>query len=367
MIKINKTLLIEMIAGGFVVTQKHKTLDLHLYNYTRKCTYEKMWNEITLMCRGLILDGDYKIVSLPIGKFFNYEEYGPERIESELRGKKYHVYEKKDGSCGVLWEYEGNYGIATRGSFESEQAIWATKYLNENYLDKVKELDTDNFSYIYEIIYPENRIVIDYNGMKDLVFLARMNKNSGVDEMLEDNITEIMAPFKVTDRYKELENLSFEELQALNLHNKEGFVLHGENKRIKVKFADYCRLHSIITNITARDIWRTLSQGKSVDEILDNVPDEFDEWVRNKVHELKSGFKEIENNAIFAYENVIKELPVSFHDKEFALKNFEINKDKFLRATTFSIHKNYDISESIWKRLYPAHEKPFMNITEDID
>lgn len=97
MINVNKTLLLKMLEEGYIVTQKHDTLDLHLYNYTRKCTYEKMWNEVTLRCRGLILDKDYNIVSLPLEKFFNYEEYGPERIESELRGKKYHVYDKKDG------------------------------------------------------------------------------------------------------------------------------------------------------------------------------------------------------------------------------------------------------------------------------
>lgn len=153
MIKINKELLNEMLNGGFVVESKHPSLDIYLYNYTRKCTYEKMWNEVTLLCRGLVLDKNKNIVALPLRKFFNYEEYGTEIIENELRGKKYHVYDKVDGSCGILVEYEGNYMIATRGSFESEQAIWATKLLNEKYLDKVKTLDTDNYTYVFEIVY----------------------------------------------------------------------------------------------------------------------------------------------------------------------------------------------------------------------
>lgn len=369
MINVNKTLLLKMLEEGYVVTQKHDTLDLHLYNYTRKCTYEKMWNEVTLLCRGLILDKDYNIISLPLGKFFNYEEYGPERIESELRGKKYHVYDKKDGSCGVLFEYRGNYGIATRGSFNSEQAIWATNLLNQKYIDAVKKLDTDNYTYVYEICFPSNRIVVDYGEFADIVFLARINKNTGVDEQLEDNISEIMKPFVTVERFDELEHLSFEELQALNIHNREGFVLHGEDgKRIKVKFADYCRLHSIITNITARDIWRTLSQGKPVDEILDNVPDEFDNWVRNKVDELNTGFSTMLQTAQSAYENVVKELPVNFTDKDFALKNAEINKEKFIRSLVFGIKNKTNLTSVIWARLYPEHEKPFMRANEeDID
>ncbi|HRW22626.1 MAG TPA: RNA ligase [Bacteroidales bacterium] len=176
MIKINKELLHEMINGGFVVETKHQSLDIYLYNYTRKCTYEKMWNEVTLICRGLILDKNKNIVALPLRKFFNYEEYGTEIIENELRGKKYHVYNKIDGSCGILWEFQGHYGIATRGSFESEQAIYATKLLNEKYINKVKELDTDKFTYVFEIVFPDNRIVVDYGNLSELIFLEESIK-----------------------------------------------------------------------------------------------------------------------------------------------------------------------------------------------
>lgn len=367
MIKINKELLNEMLNGGFVVESKHPSLDIYLYNYTRKCTYEKMWNEVTLLCRGLVLDANKNIVSLPLGKFFNYEEYGTERIEKELRGKKYHVYDKIDGSCGILVEYEGNYMIATRGSFESEQAIWATNLLNERYIDKVKSLNTNKYTYVFEIVYPKNRIVVDYNGLADLVFLARINKKTGVDEILEDNISDIMKPFKVTERYKELEHLSFEELQALNIKNKEGFVLHGTNGRIKVKFADYCRLHSIITNITARDIWRTISQGKPVDEILENVPDEFDSWVRGKVEFFNNEYERILSEAKSRHAAILNDLPKPYTKKWFATKNISMNKEKFWKGLVFGIEDGSDISEIIWKKLYPAHEKPFMNNDEDVE
>lgn len=97
MISINKELLQKMVDEGFVYEIKHPTLNLYIYNYSRKCTYEKMWNEVTLLCRGLVLDGEKNIVSLPLGKFFNFEEFGPERIESELRGHDYRVYNKADG------------------------------------------------------------------------------------------------------------------------------------------------------------------------------------------------------------------------------------------------------------------------------
>lgn len=271
-------------------------------------------------------------------------------------------------SCGIMYEYKGNYGIATRGSFNSEQAIWATNLLNEKYLDAVKKLDTDNYTYVYEICFPSNRIVVDYGEFADIVFLARINKNTGVDEQLEDNISEIMKPFITVERFVELEHLSFEELQALNIHNREGFVLHDEDgKRIKVKFADYCRLHSIITNITARDIWRTISQGNDVSEILENVPDEFDAWVRNKVNFFDTEFARIYGEACRRHHDVIAELPTPYTKKWFAMKNKSLNKEKFWSGLVFAIETRKNVDDIIWKKLYPGHEKPFANNDDDLE
>lgn len=36
-----------------------------MYNYTAKAQYDKLWNEVTLQCRGLILDGDGNVVARP--------------------------------------------------------------------------------------------------------------------------------------------------------------------------------------------------------------------------------------------------------------------------------------------------------------
>ncbi len=49
-------LLKKMQSEGFVMMQKHAEADLYIYNYTPKAQYDKVWNEITLMCRGLILN-----------------------------------------------------------------------------------------------------------------------------------------------------------------------------------------------------------------------------------------------------------------------------------------------------------------------
>jgi hypothetical protein len=46
----------EMIASGYVKMTKHPEQPLYIYNYMAKAQYEYMWNEVTILCRGLILD-----------------------------------------------------------------------------------------------------------------------------------------------------------------------------------------------------------------------------------------------------------------------------------------------------------------------
>lgn len=366
---IDISLLKEMIDGGYIVSQKHPSLDIYLYNYTRKCTYEKMWNEATLNARGLILDGKGNIVSLPLRKFFNYEELTPEARKANCDGKAFKVYHKVDGSCGILWEYEGQYGIATRGSFTSDQAIWATNLLNTKYANALKDLglNTEKFTFVFEIIYKKNRIVVDYGDFEDIVLLAVINKETGVDEwMSEHTVYELGLYFKIVDSEPKLEHKTIDELKELNLPNKEGFVLHFEDGfRVKVKFADYCRLHSIITNITFRDIWNTLRQNKPLDEILENVPDEFDEWVRKKVAFLNKSFADLKVEIEKRHAAVVADLPVGYTKKWFAMKNLSLNKERFFKGCVFAIEDGKDITADIWNKLYPPHEKPFLNSGDD--
>lgn len=109
----------EMVSSGYVRMKKHPERPLYIYNYTAKAQFEYMWNEVTMLCRGLILDENYKIVARPFTKFFNYGEVANEVIPS----LPFEVYDKMDGSLGILYWWNDRPYIATRGSFMSEQAI----------------------------------------------------------------------------------------------------------------------------------------------------------------------------------------------------------------------------------------------------
>ena len=88
--KLNISLLEEMLEKGYVRKQQHPEAPLWIYNYTVEAQYERVWNDITLQCRGLILGHDYAVVARPFGKFFNLGEQENQHIPNE----PFEVYEK---------------------------------------------------------------------------------------------------------------------------------------------------------------------------------------------------------------------------------------------------------------------------------
>ena len=164
---IDKDILNEMIEKEYVNVTKHPQFPLYIYNYSRKCQFEHAWNIVTETCRGLIVDEDLNIVARPFKKFYNYEELL--QMNAQIPDEEFEVYEKLDGSLGILYFWEDKAYIATRGSFLSSMALHATNVLNTKYdvslLDKSK-------TYLFEIIYPEDLHIVTYKDVDDIFLLA---------------------------------------------------------------------------------------------------------------------------------------------------------------------------------------------------
>lgn len=100
---------------------------LLLYVYSSKCVYDQMWNDFTLLARGLILDPRAgKVVATPFPKFFNLGEGG-----GVWPTGAFDTFEKVDGSLIVIFYHNGRWQCATKGAFYSTQALWARAQLNE--------------------------------------------------------------------------------------------------------------------------------------------------------------------------------------------------------------------------------------------
>lgn len=337
-IKIN-----ELVNQKYVSVQKHPEADLYIYNYTQNTQYDGFWNEITLMCRGLILDGQGNVMARPFSKFFNLEEHKPVEIPKE----NFEVFEKMDGSLGILYWYNNLPYIATRGSFNSDQAIWATNFLHNNYSHIFDEIDR-NKTYLFEIIYPENRIVVDYKGKEDLVLLAVRDTESGRDEKLP-----VQLGFNIVRKYDGIKD--FESLKQYEVANFEGFVIKYESGfRLKIKLEEYVRLHKIITNFSTVDIWESLANGRPFEEFLEIVPDEFFDWVKGKKKELE--------NAYFEIETECKRTFKVFENRKEAAEYF---KTKRYSVILFKMLDGKKYDYIIWKIIKPKFEKAFGRIKEE--
>src|SRR5713101_5956415 len=140
---------------GLITCSSHPTADLLIWNYTPRCQYEHIWDEVTMQARGLITASDGTIKARSFEKFFNIEEYqGPIPL-AHLR--PFTITEKMDGSLGIMYFADNKPQIATRGSFTSEQAIKANDILCTKY-GGITGLLKSCFTYLFEVLYPQNRI-----------------------------------------------------------------------------------------------------------------------------------------------------------------------------------------------------------------
>lgn len=351
--KIDLNLINKEILEGNIYGTKHDKLPLIIYNYTRSFQYENKWNNINSLCRALVLDNEGNVVANSIPKFFNIEEHIVDNIYNFDINIPYEVFEKLDGSYIQLFNYNDKWIISSKSSFYSDVCKLANEIFKNKYEKYFKYLDKNN-NYIFELIHPENVIVCNYGYEEELYLLAvRSNLNNK-----EIDISNYKNYFKLAPKYK---NLSFSELKNMNTFNKEGFVLKFENNfRVKIKFKDYIELHKIITNISSYNIYEFLKDKKDINVILENCPDEFDKWVKNKIDEINNNYKQIENR----HKEKFQEILNIFADQEniFISKKDFYNEVKNLKTFNLSLlyrmfeNKNYE--NLIWQRVKPIYEKP---------
>jgi len=153
-----------------------------IWNYTPVCQFDNIWDEYTTVCRGLITNQHGEILYRPFPKFFNLGQR-EETMLANLPAEIPQFREKLDGSLGIIYELDGLVHVATRGSFVSEQAQWATKWIQLQMRIKPESF-LPRHTYLGEIIYPGNRIVVDYKGLSELVLLAVIDTETGLDMRL---------------------------------------------------------------------------------------------------------------------------------------------------------------------------------------
>lgn len=354
------TLLEKMVSEKFVNVTKHPQDDLFILNYSARAQYEREWNEVTRQCRGLIVKDEWKsgkIIGRPFPKFHNVSEHETDAMAALPADRSFDVWTKVDGSLGIGYiAPDGLPAIATRGSFQSDQAQWATSLYRVKY---GAQFWPDGITPLWEIIYPQNRIVVNYGDFADLVLLAAVHTETGADM----DISVLSWTGTAVERFNGVKNL--QELLALaaespnEYENQEGFVIRfapefpGQpSLRAKCKLAEYVRLHRIVTGVSSKTIWEYLKNKQSFAELLDRVPDEFYVWVKTTAKALQQRYDDIEHECVKTFAS----RPTDVGRREIAAF-FEPHEH---RAILFRMLDGKDYEGLIWKELRPAYERPFV-------
>lgn len=302
----------QAIAAGLV--KENGREDLRLYCYTRECVYSGAWSDITQMARGLVLDIEARsVVATPFVKFFNLHE-----ISQSLPDLPFDVFEKMDGSLIILFFHNGTWKTATKGHLYSPQAQWAAEWIKAHDLSHLSPGTT----YLCEAIYPENRIVLEYD-KTGLNFLGAYDADGfEVDyNALEELGKKLRWDIAKKHHFSSMAALiaTAQDLPA----TEEGFILRYTNGyRIKLKGAEYCRIHRLISHCTPLALWEYMQQNTNPEDIRRDLPEEFWTDFDTIVTQLNKRKSDLENKI-----RALAESLAGLSDKEIGLQLGQLPQD----------------------------------------
>jgi hypothetical protein len=224
--------------------------------------------DIVREARGIIFrESDLTCVCRGFDKWFNVQEANA----SEIDWATARVQEKLDGSLIKCW-YDDGWHISTNGTIDARNASLQTPvgdiqnyydlfFSAENMPENFFERLNGNFTYIFEIVSPFNRVVVPYT--KTMIY--HLGARSNV------SMREIDLPLGI-DKPKSYRLRNLEDcLHATEAmpFNEEGFVVvDGKWNRVKIKSPAYVSAHHLKNN-------GVVTYSRVLDMIKQNGQDDF--------------------------------------------------------------------------------------------
>lgn len=338
------------VEDELITAKKHPQYDLWLLTYTHHVKLQNKWDLYTRSCRGLVVDSTGKIIARPFQKFKEIDGLDISNIDMSL---DFEIFEKMDGSLAIVFYYdvENKWIVTTKGGFGSEQAKEADNMLKNRYQHM-----NQSKTYLFEIIYPQNRIIVDYGDTRDMILLSVIDNKTGKETSYKLMNEIYHNYFSIVKKYV-INNLSnLYDLKALEIENREGFVIKFYNGyRVKVKFKRYDIMHRIMKHISPQLIWQSLKATDSVNsavnkipkELLDVAPFEFFKWIKETENELRVQSLTIANDILKEYNEIYNPIRKIFAALALESKNSDI---------LFKLYDGYTkkCNDLIWDQIKPA-------------
>lgn len=331
-------------------------------------------NDIVKECRGIILNEDtFEIVSYSYNKFFNFSEPNAASID----WKSAIVLEKIDGSLIKVVKDNDKLLISTNGCIDvfkctltpvvdcpfsnfGELFMHAVKcHAKKNGIDDnkaeewFKSLISADYTYMFELVSPFNRIVIKYDDTK--LYFHGLRNNTTLEEVpfVESHL---ISHFDIP-KFFSLKSLD----ECLNAANQlswdnEGYVVVDKDfNRVKIKSPAYVAIHRMANN-------GNLSIRRAVQVYMENETNE----LLTYFPEYKSVFDLIDTK----YNECVAELTLTY-DILMSF-NFQTKKEQALWILSHAKHsglifgmlKDDSSAKSVLKSLYSRHLDSFINVLE---
>ena len=294
-----------------------------IFNY-RIASYSEFLLPYALECRGVTfeIDGNgkmIKLVSLPMAKFFNiYENPITENLDFS-KVKKFMV--KSDGSLISTYIHHGSLYLKSKGSFSSDQAIDAMKWLSSNNSplnDVLLEYTTKGYTCNLEWVSPNNRIVLKYPKPKLHLLNIRNNTTGEYLDLTSSNfdiIRDYVIKYEIPDDPQEFVE------KIPNMKGIEGYVVEFEDgyepKFVKIKTNEYFALHRIVDSVNSpKALFMCV-----LEEATDDVRSMFhnDKEIIERIDNMERYVESLYNDIIGKVDTFVKEnMELDF--KDFAIK-----------------------------------------------
>ena len=269
----------EIMTQKLISVKKYDTLALFMYGL--KAYFP---DPVVQEARGIIIDTEtLEVVCWPFNKFFNIEESSAAVIDWDSAK----VYNKYDGSLVKLWYYkkEHRWVWSSNGEIFAENCKTGSSNGVIKMLNHVIEialcdndivydaLDKEN-TYMFELLSPYNRILIDY-GDKPMLKLIGVKNNLTGEETIMD-VPGVKEPYTFPSDFKIAFSEGIDEVinnvNILNIDDDgkitdikyEGYVVCDKYfNRVKIKSPIYIMFHQL----------DSLSLGRHTKNIIKKIMD----------------------------------------------------------------------------------------------
>lgn len=297
----------------------------------------------------------YKVVCMAFTKFFNAEEPNAVNDLSQIIANSHKgliVTDKVDGSLIKVW-YDNGWHVSTNGNIDAnDSGLQCQTDILKTYYDlflvakENSNLDFNNldpqYTYIFELISPYNRVVVRYTDTK-LIHIGTRNNITNMEEEMGIGV-EKPASYTFSNIYDVIEYAKT--LEIKDDTNYEGFVVRDSAyHRVKVKSPRYLELHYLKGD-------GVYSTRKIIDIVLRNEQDEilayFPEYTEdfNRVGEKLYKY---ETQLIDELINVAMPLLLSNADKKtYALAVKNLTNPSIMFNAYNDYYKDIEVSKTTW-------------------